>query len=89
MVCFNPLGQGRDGCIGLPLPGIDVKMIKEDGSEAAPGEPGELCVQGPQVMSGYWQRPEESAQVLVDGWLRTGDVVLQEPDRLPCAWSTA
>ena len=55
-------------------------MIKEDGSEAGPGEAGELCVQGPQVMQGYWQRPEESAQVLVDGWLHTGDVAEMSAD---------
>jgi long-chain acyl-CoA synthetase len=80
VVCFNPLGEGRTGYIGVPLPGIDIKLIKEDGSEAALGEPGELCVQGPQVMQGYWQRPEESAQVLVDGWLHTGDVAVLEAD---------
>jgi long-chain acyl-CoA synthetase len=80
VVSFNPLGQGRAGCIGLPLPGIDVKLIKEDGSEAGPGEAGELYVQGPQVMQGYWQRPEESAQVLRGGWLATGDVAEMAPD---------
>ncbi|HTB22896.1 MAG TPA: AMP-binding protein [bacterium] len=80
VVCFNPLGQGRIGCIGVPLPGTDVKLLLENGSEAGPGEIGELCVRGPQVMRGYWQRPEESAQVLQDGWLRTGDVAGMEPD---------
>jgi long-chain acyl-CoA synthetase len=80
VVCFNPLGEGRAGYIGVPLPGIDIKLIKEDGSEAAPGEAGELCVQGTQVMQGYWKRPEESAQVLVDGWLHTGDVAVLEAD---------
>ena len=80
VVCFNPLGQGRVGCIGIPIPGTDVKLTKEDGSEAAKGEAGELCVQGPQVMQGYWQRPEDTAQVLKDGWLRTGDVAVMEQD---------
>ncbi|MGH7442383.1 MAG: AMP-binding protein, partial [bacterium] len=80
VVCFNPLGQGRVGCIGVPLPGTDVKLLREDGSEAGPGESGELCVRGPQVMQGYWQRPEESAQVLRDGWLRTGDVAAMDED---------
>ena len=80
VVCFNPLGQGRDGCIGLVMPGVDVKLMKEDGTEAAQGEAGELWVQGPQVMQGYWNKPEESAQVLIDGWLHTGDVAVQEAD---------
>ena len=80
VVCFNPLGHGRVGCIGIPLPGTDVKLLREDGTEAALGENGELCVQGPQVMQGYWQRPEESAQVLQDGWLRTGDVAVMDAD---------
>jgi long-chain acyl-CoA synthetase len=80
VVCFNPLGQGRVGCIGVPLPGTDVKLLREDGSEADVGESGELCVKGPQVMQGYWQRPEESAQVLKEGWLRTGDVAVMEED---------
>ena len=78
VVCFNPLGQGRPGCIGVPLPGTDVKLIKEDGHAAGPGEAGELCVKGPQVMQGYWGRPEDSAQVIRDGWLHTGDVAVME-----------
>jgi long-chain acyl-CoA synthetase len=80
VVSFNPLGQGRVGCIGVPLPGTDVKLLKEDGSEAPQGEAGELCVQGPQVMQGYYQRPEETAKVLKDGWLHTGDVAVMEAD---------
>ena len=80
VVCFNPLGQGRVGCIGVPLPGTAVRLVKEDGAEAAPGEAGELCVQGPQVMQGYWQRPEDSAAVMRDGWLRSGDVAVMEQD---------
>jgi long-chain acyl-CoA synthetase len=80
VVCFNPLGQGRAGCIGVPLPGTDVKLLAEDGGEAGPGESGELCVRGPQVMQGYWQRPEETEKVLQDDWLRTGDVATMEED---------
>ena len=80
VLCFNPLGQGRVGCIGVPFLSTEVRLIKEDGSEAAPGEPGELCAQGPQVMQGYWGKPEETAQVLKDGWLHTGDVAVMEPD---------
>jgi long-chain acyl-CoA synthetase len=80
VVCFNPLGQGRVGHIGVPLPGTDVKLLKEDGSEAVLGEAGELCVRGPQVMQGYWRRPEETVVVIQDGWLRTGDVAVMEAD---------
>lgn len=80
VVCFNPLGQGRVGSIGVPLPDTDVKLLREDGSEAAPGEPGELCVKGPQVMQGYYQKPEETAKVLREGWLHTGDVAVQDAD---------
>ena len=54
----------------------DIKIIKEDGSEAAIGEAGELWVKGEQVMQGYWQRPEATAEVLKDGWMATGDIVV-------------
>jgi long-chain acyl-CoA synthetase len=63
------------GSIGLPAPSTQVRFRREDGSWADLGETGELCVRGPQVMRGYWQRPEETAKVLdADGWLATGDI---------------
>ena len=63
------------GSIGLPLPSTEVSIRDDDGNEAGFDTPGELCVRGPQVMQGYWGRPEETAEVLSDdGWLRTGDV---------------
>ena len=63
------------GTIGFPLPSTDVKVVDESGATLASGETGELCVQGPQVMLGYWQRPEETEKVLTaDGWLHTGDI---------------
>ncbi|MCP5199469.1 MAG: AMP-binding protein [Gammaproteobacteria bacterium] len=63
------------GSIGLPVPSTDIRILAEDGSDAAPGDAGELLVRGPQVMQGYWNRPEETAAVLdADGWLHTGDV---------------
>jgi long-chain acyl-CoA synthetase len=82
VVCVNPVdGTDRVGTIGLPVPSTYVKMVKEDGKEAAIGEAGELCVKGPQVMKGYWQRPDETtASFTEDGWLKTGDVALMEPD---------
>ena len=63
------------GSIGLPAPSTDVRFKRDDGTWAPIGEPGELCVRGPQVMSGYWNRPEETAKTFdADGWLLTGDV---------------
>ena len=75
-VCINPPDlKDYNGAIGLPLPSTDVKLIDDSGNSAAPGQPGELCVRGPQVMKGYWNRPDETAKVLdAEGWLRTGDI---------------
>ena len=77
VVSANPYtGEGRDGSIGHPLPDTMVRLVdKEDPSrDAPPGEPGEIVVAGPQVMQGYWNRPDASGSSFVDGWLRTGDV---------------
>jgi long-chain acyl-CoA synthetase len=64
-----------NGSIGLPLPSTDVRIADDDGNELAIGEAGEICARGPQVMRGYWNRPEETAKVITDdGWLRTGDI---------------
>lgn len=75
-VCINPLNLHEyNGSIGLPVPSTDVSVQDEDGKILAQGETGELCVRGPQVMKGYWQKPDETAKVLSsDGWLKTGDV---------------
>lgn len=75
-VCINPLNLHEyNGSIGLPVPSTDVSVQDEDGNILAQGETGELCVRGPQVMKGYWQKPDETAKVLSsDGWLKTGDV---------------
>lgn len=70
----------HSGSIGSPVPNTNIKIVKEDGSEAVLGEPGELWVKGEQVMQGYWQRPEATAEVLKDGWLATGDIVVQDND---------
>jgi len=76
VVCANPYDAGRwSGTIGLPVPSTDVAVRDDEGRDLGAGEPGELCVRGPQVMAGYWQRPDETASVLSeDGWLRTGDI---------------
>lgn len=79
IVSMNPvdLSNMRDfeGSIGLPAPSTQVRFRKDDGTWANIGEAGELCVKGPQVMKGYWNRPEETAKVIdADGWLATGDI---------------
>jgi long-chain acyl-CoA synthetase len=79
----NPLaGERREGSIGLPLPDTDVKLVDlEDPDREVPtGEKGELCVKGPQVMLGYWHKPEETALMIRNGWLHTGDVAVMDPD---------
>ncbi|MCX7174389.1 MAG: AMP-binding protein [Proteobacteria bacterium] len=75
-VTVNPLDLKEfSGSIGLPLPSTDISIRNEQDQEVPLGEPGELCVRGPQVMKGYWQRPEDTAKVMTaDGFLRTGDV---------------
>ena len=75
-VCANPFdAKDFSGKVGLPLPSTEVAILDEHGAELPPDEPGEICVRGPQVMRGYWNRPEESAQAFTpDGWLRTGDI---------------
>ncbi|MDS4026322.1 MAG: long-chain-fatty-acid--CoA ligase FadD [Candidatus Contendobacter sp.] len=79
VVCTNPVDiTGFTGSIGLPLPSTDVQLRDEEGNEVPPGERGELCVRGPQVMSGYWRRPEETARALHRGWLLTGDVATMD-----------
>lgn len=81
VVSFNPFGVApREGSIGIPLPSTDVRCIGEDRQIVATGEAGELAVRGPQVMLGYWNRPDETAKVLDDGWLCTGDVATIDDD---------
>jgi long-chain acyl-CoA synthetase len=82
VVCANRLDiEEFTGTIGYPLPSTDVSVRSSDGTVLPPGERGELCVKGPQVMAGYWQRPDETAKVMTaDGWFRTGDVAVLLPD---------
>jgi long-chain acyl-CoA synthetase len=81
VVSVNPPSAIQIGTIGLPIPSTQVKTIDDDGNETPLGEPGELCVKGPQVMRGYWQRPEDTKKSFTeDGFLRTGDVAVIQED---------
>ena len=81
-VSVNPYNTNEfRGGIGFPLPSTEVSIRNEEGVELPIGQPGELCVRGPQVMKGYWQRPQETAAVMTaDGFLRTGDIAVMEID---------
>jgi long-chain acyl-CoA synthetase len=76
VVSANPTDTtSYSGTIGMPLPCTDMRLIDDDGAEVGPGLAGEIAVKGPQVMAGYWQRPDETAKVMTaDGWFRTGDI---------------
>jgi long-chain acyl-CoA synthetase len=72
---LNPLnGPRKPGTVGLPLPGQTIRIVDPSGNQVADGESGEVLIQGPNVMRGYLNRPEETAKTLADGWLRTGDI---------------
>jgi long-chain acyl-CoA synthetase len=75
-------GVRKPGSVGLPMPDVDCKIVDiETGTREVPaGEAGELCLRGPNLMDGYWQKPEETAAVLHDGWLYTGDIVRMDED---------
>jgi long-chain acyl-CoA synthetase len=77
VLCSNPYeGLNKPGTVGQPIPGTCVKLVNRDDPTQTPppGEPGELVFAGPQIMKGYWRRPDADKDVFVDGWLRTGDV---------------
>jgi len=76
LVSVNPYDiTCHNGSIGLPVPSTDIMLIDDEGNEVVDGGPGELCIKGPQVMLGYWQRPDATDEVLKNGWLRSGDIV--------------
>ncbi|HEY8381892.1 MAG TPA: AMP-binding protein [Microvirga sp.] len=82
IVCANRLDiEEFSGTIGFPVPSTDVSIRSDDGAPVPFGERGELCVKGPQVMAGYWKRPDETAKVMwPDGYFRTGDVAVMQPN---------
>ena len=75
-------GTRKPGSVGIPMPDVDCKIVDlENGTrEVDQGESGELCIRGPNLMDGYWRRPDETALVLRDGWLHTGDIVRMDED---------
>ncbi|WP_062568079.1 long-chain-fatty-acid--CoA ligase FadD [Pseudoalteromonas arabiensis] len=81
LVTLSPYDlEGYNGSIGLPAPSTDIKLMLENGEEAAKGEPGELWVKGPQVMQGYYNRPDATAECLKDGWFATGDIATYDDE---------
>lgn len=81
VVCINPPGKVQLGTVGTPMPETDCKVIDENGKTLPAGEPGELCIRGPQVMKGYWQREDATAEVLdADGWFKSGDIAIIQDD---------
>ena len=77
--CNPTTSQSFTGTIGVPIPSTEMKVIDDDGHEVAVGQPGEIAIRGPQVMAGYWQRPDETARVMLPGgWFRSGDIGIQD-----------
>lgn len=80
LVSVNPYDiTEHTGSIGLPVPSTDVRVVDDEGNDVEPGAPGELWIRGPQVMAGYWQRPDATNEVLKNGWLLSGDIVTVDP----------
>jgi long-chain acyl-CoA synthetase len=78
----NPFDAPRHGTIGLPIPDTDCKVVALDDpdTEVPAGERGELCIRGPQVMLGYWNKPEATAEMIRGEWLHTGDIAIMDED---------
>lgn len=80
VITFNPLGKTRPNSIGIPVPSTDLRCLGEDGTEVPQGEPGELAARGPQIMKGYWEKPDETAKTMLGDWLLTGDIGIMDKD---------
>lgn len=82
VTCVNPVGGlSKPGTVGLPVQGVEMRIVGETGTESLPcGEVGEIAVRGPNVMKGYWNRPEDTAEVFRDGWFLTGDLGAEDED---------
>jgi long-chain acyl-CoA synthetase len=81
VTCVNPIGGlQKPGTVGLPVPGVEMRIVDGEGRELPDGEVGEIAVRGANVMKGYWNRPEETAEVFRDGWFLTGDLGTRDED---------
>jgi long-chain acyl-CoA synthetase len=80
VVTLNPFHRAKMDTIGVPVPGTDIRLVDDQNRDVATGHPGELLVRGPQVMAGYWRRDDETARVMRDGWLATGDVATSDDE---------
>lgn len=82
VACVNPIdGTDKVGSIGLPVPNTEIKLVDDNDNDVTKdGGPGEICIKGPQVMQGYYNRPDETAKVIKDGWLHSGDVGVMDSD---------
>jgi len=77
---FNRPGRTKAGSIGLPLDGVDLRLVNPDGTETPPGEAGEIAIRGHNVMKGCWKRPDATEAAIVDGWFHTGDMAIRDDD---------
>jgi long-chain acyl-CoA synthetase len=78
---FNhPHAERKPGSIGTPIRGVEMRLVDDEGNDVAAGEVGEIAIRGENVMKGYWNRPEETAQAIPDGWFRTGDLARVDDD---------
>jgi long-chain acyl-CoA synthetase len=78
---FNhPHAERKPGSIGTPIRGVELRLVDDDGKDVAPGDVGEIAIRGENVMRGYWQRPEDTAAAIPDGWFRTGDLARTDED---------
>ncbi len=81
VTCFNPIdGLRKPQSVGLSIPGVEMKIMNEQGNEKPHHQPGEICVRGPNVMKGYWKQPEETAASFFGEWFRTGDIGIEDDD---------
>ncbi len=80
VLTFNPLGRAREGSVGVPVPSTEIACLDDAGNPVPAGEAGEIAARGPQVMKGYWEKPEETATAMRGGWFLTGDIGTMDAD---------
>ena len=80
VMTFNPSEDNRLGSVGVPVPGMDVRIVDDNGNDVPNGEPGEVIGRGPTIMKGYINRPDATAETIVDGWLHSGDIGVMDAD---------